>query len=251
MAQTSALIPTDQRTQATPTLYNNLVNDLTELYSNWVELPSADWVASVTSSPDRHSITTDTPFPTGTRLRYKQGGGYKYAVVIRSQPDIATPAMLLGRTDDYILEDAVTITDAAVCFTDAPDDWPGVFKWTPTSVTGWSTPPDAETHYIVNGKVAHLRFETASGTSNANSIAFSNPLGGSFSSGLNTLWLGIARVTDNGAVQTTAGVILDVTTGGGLHGSLMSCHRDFTVADNWTTSGAKQIHSSQITFILD
>jgi len=34
MAQISATIPTNQRTQATPTLYNNVVNDITAIIAN-------------------------------------------------------------------------------------------------------------------------------------------------------------------------------------------------------------------------
>ena len=82
MSQTSAAIPTTDRTQATPTLYNNLVNDITDLHSRnisgWEDLDDT-WAYGAAQVA---TVGDDSLYQAGDRVRWKQGAGYLYGMIL-------------------------------------------------------------------------------------------------------------------------------------------------------------------------
>lgn len=75
---------------------------------------------------DRTSVYTK-----GTRLRFKQGGGYKYAVVVGSSFSSDTTVTILVNTD-YTIANAA-ITDNGYSYQLSPQGYPSVFAYTVTA----------------------------------------------------------------------------------------------------------------------
>jgi len=147
MAQSSFTIPTTDRTQATPTLYNNLVNDLTELYARnggWSEesVSGLSAFSPGAQSNDRYiSMFTggnlNTRFQKGDKVRVKQtGGSYKYFYV----EEVTSTLLSLNAgvfTDTagnftLIVNPATAITELAVSRAVRPFGFPQRFNFAPT-----------------------------------------------------------------------------------------------------------------------
>jgi hypothetical protein len=128
MAQTSATIPLDERTLATPTLYNNPVNDLTELYNGWIALGLTATYASATS----FTVAADvTPFiRVGSKILLTQTTAkYFYVTAVSySAPD--TTVTVTGGTDFTLANAAITAPFYSNIAT--PQGFPHWFSYTPT-----------------------------------------------------------------------------------------------------------------------
>jgi len=134
MAQSSVTIATNARTQATPTLYNNLVNDVTELYSGeysvfkdgWIDVSdtwtyvAAQWV----------EVGDASLYRPGYRVRWKQGAGYKYGW-IEQVGDFGGPptfpSVFIGLNTDYTFANSA-ITDIQISPYSSPADFPHIFE---------------------------------------------------------------------------------------------------------------------------
>jgi hypothetical protein len=136
MAQTSSTIPELGRTQATPTLYNNVVNDITELYSiaggsGWLSY-SGDWTyasaSTFTVAGDQTAL-----FRKGTKIRLTQTT-VKYFYVTASSYSDPNTTVTITAGDSFTLANAA-ITDPAVSYIENPEGFPQWFNYTPT-VTG-------------------------------------------------------------------------------------------------------------------
>jgi len=68
-------------------------------------------------------------FNTGTRLRFKQGGSYKYAVVISTSFSTDT-TVNIAVNSDYIIANS-TITDNYYSYQSCPQGYPDYFNWIP------------------------------------------------------------------------------------------------------------------------
>jgi len=239
MAQTSFTIPTTDRTQVTPTLYNNLVNDITDLYNRatgWIEITDDAWAyASATT------ITADDIrfYPIGTKIRYKQGGAYKYGVVTLGSSTLLT----IGKSGDYTLANAA-ITDIAVSFSISPAGWPGAFNWTATNVVGWSTAPTVLVKYLVEGNLAVISAACGIETSNSGVITFDSPFAGK----VYQVAPGPAQVMNNGTIATTPG-LLTATLSGGVTIVNLAVLRDWA-STGFTTSGNKLFDNASLKMLL-
>ena len=188
MAQSSATIPTTDKTQATPTLYNNLVNDITELYSCWVvapvstqSFPGEIWEYSAENSDkaytldanivDVTSATGSRRYRTGDRVRFRQGGAFIYAVVGQSvETNSVTTKLRLAKHDglNVTLTSVTPITDIQWSTRDNPSGFPARFRWQSGQARYFlgavreGAPVDAgpapalDIRYQLFGQVAHL-----------------------------------------------------------------------------------------------
>jgi len=146
MAQSSATIPTDQRTQATPTLYNNLVNDLTELYAGQYDTFAHDWIevddnwsyntTSLISHDNTFPYYRSTPF----KIRWKQGGDYEYSV---ARFATGTNVSKMPGWENWPTN--APITDTAISFGVSPLGWPRFFTRTFATSQLVSVSPLSET----------------------------------------------------------------------------------------------------------
>jgi hypothetical protein len=235
MAQTSAPLSLAVRTQATPTLYNLLVTDITDLYgraTGWIEVADDAWAYTDVSTITAQNVRTYT---TGTKFRYKQGGAYKYGVITTG----GATTLRIGLSDDYILANAA-ITDIAISHSLSPLDWPGSFTWTVSgTITGWSTDPTITVIYSIEGNVAFVRASSTSQTSNSALIRFPRPFTATVSGSLN----GTCTVRDNGTTATTPGYMTTIAP------NLFGVLRDFADT-NFTNSGAKFFEDASIILFL-
>jgi len=134
MAQSSVTIATTARTQATPTLYNNLVNDVTELYSGDYETFKDGWidVSDTWTYVDAQLVQVgDTSlYRPGFRVRWKQGAGYKYGWITEVGDfgvPLAFPAVVIGQNSDYTFANSA-ITDIQISPHSSPVDFPHIFE---------------------------------------------------------------------------------------------------------------------------
>jgi hypothetical protein len=100
-----------------------------------VVIPIAGWVedtgwtyASATTFTKAGDFTAI--FRKGTKLRYKQGGAYKYAYVTASSLAAGTTTITCTGGSDYSLANAA-ITDAAYSHIENPEGFPLQFNYTP------------------------------------------------------------------------------------------------------------------------
>jgi hypothetical protein len=176
MAQTSSTIPELGRTQATPTLYNNVVDDITELYglagsSGWA-VTSDTWTyasaATFTVAGDQTAL-----FRKGTKIRLTQTTVKYFYVTASSYSDPNTTVTITGGTD-YTLANAA-ITDPATSHIENPEGFPQWFNYTPTAAGGGSMTVTAlsitSAKFSVQGRTVNVTVNatfTTGGTANPN-----------------------------------------------------------------------------------
>ena len=136
-------------------------------------------------------------FTKGLRLRWKQGGAYKYGAVESSAYGAPNTTVTIIVNTDYTVANAA-ITENAISNLDNPRAWPGWFNYTAV-VTGFSVDPTSmSSRYSINGnRCTVIHWEGASGTSNATTFTVSAPTPAS-ASALSTVEEA-AYVMDNGA----------------------------------------------------
>lgn len=120
------------------------------------------------------TVPTDatTYYQVGDRVRFKQGGGYKYGVLVL----VAATLLTIWGGTDYTVANAA-ITDYEISREVSPVGFPAQFNYTPT-FTGFSVDP---TNFISRGRVdgnyMSLDFKAAtSGTSNATTCTLTAPI---------------------------------------------------------------------------
>lgn len=111
-------------------------------------------------------------FPVGTYLRLKQGGAYKYFVVVASAFSTNTTITLTGGTS-YTLANA-GITDNGHSYEVNPQDWPTWFAFTST-LTGFTGATTGTIRFAVHGRMVWIDLGL-SGTSNATTFTFTLPI---------------------------------------------------------------------------
>lgn len=121
MAQLSVEIAEDARTHATPTLYNNLVKDIKEIFPWKVVLDtwtySSDFVLQV-GNPDLYKV--------GQKMRwtYSETPMWRYGIVARKVSDLIYVIPVGSSIGDYKFISPGTIYQLNVCNQQSPDDWP-------------------------------------------------------------------------------------------------------------------------------
>lgn len=134
----------------------------------------------------------------GQKVRFKQGGGYKYGYLTQ----VASTSVNFNAGSDYTVANAA-ITDFSTSDEVNPLGFPTWFNYTPT-LTGFSANPSYYARFRMVGAMIHVRFNcTGNGTSNATTFAVTVPITATGSSDLwgTTLWSAV----DNGATLTVAG----------------------------------------------
>ena len=170
----------------------------------WTDDTATTWTyVSATSFKVSGSDVT-ARFPVGARLRLKQGGAFKYFVVVSAAFSTDTTVTITGG-DDYSLANAA-ITDNYYSYQGNPQGYPGWFNYTATLTGFTGTPTQTANRFCVNGRACLFNILNISGTSNATTFTVSLPIAAAANASCS------GRVTDNGAVQTGPGRV-DIVTG--------------------------------------
>ena len=137
-------------------------------------------------------------FHKGMRLRWKQGGAYKYGVVASATYGAPNTTVTIVVNTDYTVANAA-ITDNFYSSLAEPPNWPGWFNYTPT-FTGFSADPTVSySCYNLSGMTCHIIHNiSANGTSNATTYTVSLPVAANGSSRH-----ALPHVVDNGVVGAT------------------------------------------------
>jgi hypothetical protein len=106
---------------------------LNSLDTGWIE-DGGSWAYASAATATRAGASI-TLFPVGTKIRYKQGGGFKYGYVT----GVSGTTVTINGGSDYTLANAA-ITDVAYSYVSSPANFPHWFAWTPAwtgmTVTG-------------------------------------------------------------------------------------------------------------------
>jgi len=156
----------------------------TDLNAGWRKAADTWVYVSATSfkitGQDRTSI-----YQKGTRIRWKDGGSYKYAVVVLSAFSTDSTVTFTGGSD-YSMANA-TITDNYYSYEASPQGYPDFFNFTP-SFTGFSAAPTGVYRFSVIGHICFITaFDSADGTSNSTAKTFVLPITASN----NSLYIGV------------------------------------------------------------
>lgn len=190
----------------------------------WVDHTTTTWTYASATTFTISGVDLTSTFTKGTRLRLKQGGSYKYFVVIGSSFSTNTTVTITGGTD-YTLANA-SITDNYYSYAASPQGYPATFNWSPTLV-GWSGTPTTEAKFFVIGNVCFLNLYV-SGTSNSTTTTATIPI---TAASVNAMQ-GSGFFSNNGASIFGRWYLNDVST------------IKFGISNNsdvWTGSGAKGI----------
>ena len=106
----------------------------------WIEVPNG---SVAYNGVNTFGVATDATlkYQKGWKVRYKQGGAYKYAVMYT----VAATTITIVPSIDYTLDNAA-ITDFAYSLEEAPHGFPQRFRWTPTvTYSGGTTDPTSTT----------------------------------------------------------------------------------------------------------
>lgn len=93
-------------------------------------LDAYTWVYASASTFTIAGVDLTAVFQKGTRLRFKQGAGYKYAVVVASSFSTNT-TVTIAVNNDYTIANAA-ITDNYYSYSVRPQGYPSYFSYTPT-----------------------------------------------------------------------------------------------------------------------
>jgi hypothetical protein len=110
----------------------------------------------------------------GTKLRFKQGGSYKYAVVISSSFSTNT-TVNIAVNSDYTIANA-TITDNDYSYAETPQGYPTWFNWSPTNMDWTGTDPTTPTtsaKYAVRGTQIFIKLKQTNASAGSSNTRFS------------------------------------------------------------------------------
>ena len=113
----------------------------------WVD-PSETWVYASASTFTITGIDRTSIYQKGTKLRFKQGAGYKYAVVASSSFSTDTTVTIIVNTD-YTIANAA-ITDNYYSYAENPQGFPSGFAYSPGGIAGSNVTVTGR--YTVNGR---------------------------------------------------------------------------------------------------
>jgi hypothetical protein len=155
--------------------------------TGWIE-QTETWTYASATSFTIAGIDVTAKYQKGTKLRFRQGGGYKYAVVVSSSFTTNTTVNVAANSD-YSIANAA-ITDNAYSYIENPAGWPSWFNYAPTgSFAGGQTftlgNGTLTGKFMVLGKLVHFKISlTVGSTTNFNSgtgFRFSLPVAASSS----------------------------------------------------------------------
>lgn len=193
----------------------------------WTDV-SDTWVYASASTFTIAGVDRTAIYTKGTRLRFKQGGGYKYAVVLSSSFSTNTTVTIAVNTDYTIANAAITDNDYS--YAAGPAGYPGWFAFTPTWA-GFSANPGGTCKYNIVGNLVTYSLYGGVGTSNSTSFTVTLPVP------IASYYVGAFCVGSQIGVDNGASVIAYATCGS-------TTRLDFykTLAlGGWTGSGNKGI----------
>lgn len=142
--------------------YRNLVN-IPEL--GWTSAGET-WVYASATTFTVAGVDVTEKYPVGTKIRWKQGGSYKYAYVVTRAFSTNT-TITIAAGSDYSIANS-TITDNYFSYASVATGFPGAFNYNPawsnfTIGTGGSASTVA--HFMMNGKTVSGWVKSVLGTS--------------------------------------------------------------------------------------
>lgn len=164
----------------------------------WVDASKDEtWVYASASTFTIASVDLTTKYAKGTKLRFKQGGGFKYATVALSAFATNTTVTIIVNTD-YTIANAA-ITDIAYSYVDRPQGFPTWFSYTPaTNITlGSGVLTGRYTVRGGNSILANVHF-VFDGSTMASGSTFGAPVA---SASTVTIWTGMAYILDSGTKE--------------------------------------------------
>lgn len=148
---------------------NDLQDAADDLAADWIPI-SDTWSYASASTITIPSDGTQT-YAKGMRIRFKQGGGFKYFVAVTVTSTLLTIAV----NNDYTVANSA-ITDISISFAVVPVGYPEWFSHTPT-VTGYSAVPTTICRYKITGNTLHYKYvQSTFFTSNATTLTISIPV---------------------------------------------------------------------------
>lgn len=176
-------------------------------------------------------------FEIGDKIRFKQGGGYKYYYVV----GVAATTLTVTGGSDYTVANSA-ITDVGLSRAASPIDFPEVFNWSPT-LTGFSANPSGGVYQFRLDGVACTVFirQPNNGTSNATTFTITTP---------------ITAKTLTDAVWTSYGVVVD-NSGSATRGRMEVISAGTTMSiytldgSAFTASGGKRLVVGQLTYLVN
>lgn len=133
---------------------NAMQNATDALANSWI--PITDTWAYASASTITVPTDYTARFEKGVRIRFKQGGAYKYFAVIT----VAATLLTVAVNTDYTVASA-TITDIYYSFDPLPIGYPGLFTFTPTIVGFSGSPPVPICRYFILGNLMHFVYSQA------------------------------------------------------------------------------------------
>jgi hypothetical protein len=100
-------------------------------------IPNDGWIAhsNTWTRTGNHTFTVSGDmtlyYRKGTKIRYKDGGGYEYGVIKSSTVAAGTTTVTLITNSDYAMA-AATITDKYISYVENPEGFPSAFNYTAT-----------------------------------------------------------------------------------------------------------------------
>lgn len=200
--------------------------------TGWIESQDT-WVYASASTFTISGVDRTSTYQKGTKLRFKQGGGYKYAVVVSSSFSTNTTVTIAVNSDYTIANSAITDNDFS--YVENPIGWVGWFAYAPTSIVGFSsTPNDSVYKYRIQGNTIEIFFNLSNGASTSNSAttSFTAPVTAITLTGYEATFA--CRVYDNGSWQAGAGLV-SVTS----NSNVVTLGKALTGTGGFTASGNK------------
>jgi hypothetical protein len=173
---------------------------VTAYEDGWFDDQDETWTYASASTFTITGVNKTAKYYVGVKLRWKQGGGYKYGVVASSAFSTDTTVTIIVNTDYTIANSA--ITDNWSSTVEGPLNFPAWFNWSPTFYKNDNTTTYTWTslvaRYTLIGKLATVMLycDTASAAPGFNSY-FTLPIT-ALGSTSNILLAGYARVTGTG-----------------------------------------------------
>ena len=201
-----------------------------EFLNGWINA-SETWTRESDNSFSE-PIDATLKYQKGDKIRYKQGGAYKYQYVI------GVGAYSGGKTiitttggSAYVFTNGTAITDNYYSHQTSPVGFPAYFSYTPT-YTGFSSNPTIGMWFKLIGGTCYLHgYASGTGTSNANNFLISLPISASTST--RSYQPGYAVDNDG---ETSALFAIS----GADNSTNMIISKGFSINSlNWTTSGTK------------
>lgn len=202
--------------------------------SGWTAVTDAWAYASASTI----TIPTDgtTVYQKGVKIRFKQGGGFKYYV----GSTVAATLLTVAVNSDYTVANSA-ITDISYSYAENPFGWPDWFAFAPT-ITGFSANPTTTVYrYAIRGRQCSIYIrQTPAGTSNATTLTFTLPVAAATIT--NMFWQGMGIADDNGSPLADPAVLYIASAG-----TTLSVAKDSTLA-GFTASGGKRLGIGNITY---